>query len=121
MKLPPVLLRTTTLAIAFCVTDLFQLAISAPVNSSRCEEVPSALSLNEHNAFLDRHFLDKIGKHPKKERRQARTYNTKNVVECLDSLSNSKNRPIHIAFVGDSLVRQHFLSFLEVSFVSYEM
>ena len=50
-----------------------------------------------------------------------RTYgNTrkKDVVRCLDVLSAKKNRrPMHIAFVGDSTVRQHFFSFIQVKFV----
>lgn len=37
------------------------------------------------------------------------------VVKCFDNMSIQRNRrPIHIAFVGDSTIRQHFLSFLRV-------
>jgi hypothetical protein len=38
-------------------------------------------------------------------------------VRCLDALSVKRNRrPMHIAFIGDSTVRQHFVSFIRVSF-----
>lgn len=44
-----------------------------------------------------------------------RQYRQDDVVKCLDCLSTKKNqRPFHIAFVGDSTVRQHFLSFIRV-------
>jgi hypothetical protein len=43
-------------------------------------------------------------------------YKMDDVVRCLDSLSVKRNKlPIHIAFVGDSTVRQHFISFIQVS------
>lgn len=36
-------------------------------------------------------------------------------VRCFDSLSvQRQRRPMHIAFIGDSTVRQHFLNLLEV-------
>ncbi|XP_046638266.1 N-acetylneuraminate 9-O-acetyltransferase-like isoform X3 [Daphnia pulicaria] len=45
--------------------------------------------------------------------RNIQVYKKEDVVRCLDSLSMERNRrPMHIAFVGDSTVRQHFLSFL---------
>lgn len=47
-----------------------------------------------------------------------REYKKKDVVRCFDVLSVKKNRrPMHIAFVGDSTVRQHFFSFIQVKFV----
>lgn len=47
-----------------------------------------------------------------------RLYEKEDVVRCLDSLSIKRNRrPMHIAFVGDSTVRQHFSSFIRVSWV----
>jgi hypothetical protein len=46
-----------------------------------------------------------------------REYQMGDVVRCLDSLSVKRNRrPMHIAFIGDSTVRQHFVSFIRVSF-----
>ena len=48
--------------------------------------------------------------------------NTKreDVVRCFDSLSVKRNqRPITIAFVGDSTARQHYLSLIRVSTYSY--
>ena len=45
-----------------------------------------------------------------------REFNKKDVVNCFDSLSVKRNRrPMHIAFIGDSTIRQHFLSFILVS------
>lgn len=39
----------------------------------------------------------------------------KDVVRCFDALSIKRNgRRIHLAFLGDSIVRQYFLSFLRV-------
>uniref|UniRef100_A0A0P6AKI5 Lactosylceramide-like protein n=1 Tax=Daphnia magna TaxID=35525 RepID=A0A0P6AKI5_9CRUS len=44
-------------------------------------------------------------------------YSKKDVVLCLDSLSVKRNRrPMHIAFIGDSIVRHQYLSFLRVGF-----
>lgn len=38
------------------------------------------------------------------------------VIRCLDSLSAKRNRrPLHITFIGDSIIRHHFFSFLRVS------
>lgn len=56
------------------------------------------------------------------DRRQLllREYKKEDVVRCLDSLSiKKKRRPIHIAFIGDSTVRQHFVSFIRVSFLRF--
>jgi hypothetical protein len=45
-----------------------------------------------------------------------REFNKEDVVNCFDSLSVKRNRrPMHIAFIGDSTIRQHFLSFILVS------
>ena len=44
-----------------------------------------------------------------------RMFSKADVAQCFDSLSTKrKGRRMHIAFVGDSTVRQHFLSFLSV-------
>ncbi|XP_057368116.1 uncharacterized protein LOC130689121 [Daphnia carinata] len=44
-------------------------------------------------------------------------YTKEDVVQCFDLLSSSRQsgnqRPMHFAFVGDSTVRQHFVSFLK--------
>ncbi|XP_045036590.1 uncharacterized protein LOC116933792 isoform X2 [Daphnia magna] len=40
-----------------------------------------------------------------------RQYEMEDVVLCLDSLFNVKKHSIHIAFLGDSLIRNQFLSF----------
>jgi hypothetical protein len=46
-----------------------------------------------------------------------REFKKADAVRCLDSLSVQRNRrPMHIAFIGDSTVRQHFVSFIRVSF-----
>jgi hypothetical protein len=48
--------------------------------------------------------------------RLIKEYTIQDVVRCLDVISAKKNRrPKHIAFIGDSTVRQHFISFLRVS------
>ncbi len=50
-----------------------------------------------------------------------REYKMGDVVRCLDSLSVKRKsvkiniRPMHIAFIGDSTVRQHFVSFIRVN------
>ncbi|KZS04101.1 Uncharacterized protein APZ42_033030 [Daphnia magna] len=50
--------------------------------------------------------------HPGRTRRLVQEYDMEDFVWCLDSLSlKRKRRPIHIAFTGDSTVRQHFISF----------
>ena len=42
-------------------------------------------------------------------------YNAQDVVQCIDSLWIKRNkRPINIAFVGDSTIRQHFASFVRL-------
>ncbi len=51
------------------------------------------------------------------QNRNLREYKKEDVVRCLDVLSVKKNRrPMHIAFIGDSTVRQHFFSFIRVKF-----
>lgn len=48
---------------------------------------------------------------------QLKKYAVDDVVRCFDSLSIKRQRqPMHIAFIGDSTIRQHFVSFLRVSF-----
>jgi hypothetical protein len=50
-------------------------------------------------------------------RSHVREFKKADAVRCLDSLSVKRNRrPMHIAFIGDSTVRQHFVSFIRVSF-----
>ncbi len=49
-----------------------------------------------------------------------REYRKEDVVRCVDSLLAKRNqRPMHIAFVGDSTVRQHYTSFIRVSYSIY--
>ena len=49
-----------------------------------------------------------------------REHKKEDVVRCLDSLSVKRNqRPITIAFVGDSTARQHYLSLIRVSIQLY--
>lgn len=105
------------LSIAFFVPKFVYPTISSPVKGSRLKKVSQTLSdLKGGNAFLDRRFLDYEENKPENGDSQFRPYMTKDVVNCLDSLFLEKKRPIHIAFVGDSIVRQHFLSFLKVGF-----
>jgi hypothetical protein len=49
-------------------------------------------------------------------RSHVREFKKADAVRCLDALSVKRNRrPMHIAFIGDSTVRQHFVSFIRVS------
>jgi hypothetical protein len=49
-------------------------------------------------------------------RRRVREFTSKDVVRCLDSLSAKRNRrSFHIAFIGDSTIRQHYVMFLRVN------
>ena len=44
-----------------------------------------------------------------------RDFSVEDVVACFDSLSAEKQRkPMHIAFIGDSTVRLHYINFLRV-------
>ncbi len=105
------------LSIAFFVPTFVYPTNSSPVKGSRSKKVSRALPVNGSNAFLDRRFLDDEENKPENgDSSQFRPYMTEDVVKCLDSLFLEKKRPIHIAFVGDSIVRQHFLSFLKVGF-----
>lgn len=59
-------------------------------------------------------FIDE--ENSNRNRRLLREYSSKDVVRCLDSLSAKRNqRPIHIAFIGDSTIRQHYVMFLRVN------
>jgi hypothetical protein len=45
-----------------------------------------------------------------------REFTPQDVVRCLDSLSAKRNRrSFHIAFIGDSTIRQHYVMFLRVN------
>jgi hypothetical protein len=45
-----------------------------------------------------------------------REFTPQDVVCCLDSLSAKRNRrSFHIAFIGDSTIRQHYVMFLRVN------
>ncbi len=46
-----------------------------------------------------------------------RQYEMKDVVKCLDSMFINRNRSIHLAFMGDSLVRNQFLNFISVCII----
>jgi hypothetical protein len=97
-------------------------------------------SFNANNFLNRRYFklkIDDIGYDPNSSRSGEETennsksnryihnqniqvYKKEDVVRCLDSLSIERNRrPLHIAFVGDSTVRQHFLSFLRVCSIKH--
>lgn len=58
--------------------------------------------------------------HPGRTQRLVQEYDMEDFVWCLDSLSlKRKRRPIHIAFIGDSTVRQHFISFQRVNLLCF--
>ena len=42
-------------------------------------------------------------------------YERKDFVKCIDEMVNEKNGPVHVAFVGDSLIRNQFLNLITVS------
>lgn len=41
-------------------------------------------------------------------------YKMEDIVKCLDSMQDKRNHKIHITFIGDSLVRNQFTSFIGV-------
>lgn len=51
----------------------------------------------------------------RRQRYPVREFSVEDAVRCFDSLSaRRQRRPIHIAFIGDSIVRLHFMNFLRV-------
>lgn len=45
-------------------------------------------------------------------------FTNRDIVNCLDTLlTKHKNKKLHIAFIGDSLVRNQFVNFLKVSYI----
>lgn len=63
----------------------------------------------------DTEKIDKIGDRCIFNQRPLKKYATRDVVRCFDSLSaQGQRQPMHIAFIGDSTIRQHFVSFLRV-------
>ncbi len=78
-------------------------------------------SKDESNKKTEEYSADKLGgkfmttaAHKKQTHSKFLPYKMENVVDCLDSLAIRKNRSIHIAFVGDSVVRHHFSTFIQV-------
>ena len=102
---------------------------------NRAKSKYSSAWLNSHDYLFNRHFFrlrnDKMYYNSKQNEEDKKRkvcnqcmnttqlikeYTTQDVVRCLDVRSAQKNRrPTHIAFIGDSTVRQYFLSFLRVS------
>lgn len=41
-------------------------------------------------------------------------YKWKDAVKCVDQLSHRRRQPVHIAFVGESTIREQYYSFLRV-------
>jgi hypothetical protein len=102
---------------------------------NRSKRNNSSALLNSHDYLFNRDFFrlrnDKMYYNSKQKEenkkkgvcnqclnttRLIKEYTTEDVVRCLDVRSAQRNRqPTHIAFVGDSTVRQYFLSFLRVS------
>ena len=99
----------------------------------------STPKLNDKNAFLYRNYVNlsygewEMEEHPSSGRfkinEESRDkvaiimpnnsflqYKIENVVSGLDTLIIRKKRPIHIAFVGDSIVRNQFENFIQVWF-----
>jgi hypothetical protein len=44
-------------------------------------------------------------------------YKARHVVRCLDKLFIRENHPVHISFIGDSLVRNQFTNLISVSYI----
>ena len=47
--------------------------------------------------------------------KRIKEFGKEDVVRCFDNLAAKNGRQTHVAFVGDSLVRQVFLAFLQVN------
>ncbi|XP_045028730.1 uncharacterized protein LOC123471454 [Daphnia magna] len=63
----------------------------------------------------DTEKIDKISGRCIFNQRPLKKYATRDVVRCFDSLSaQGQRQPMHIAFIGDSTIRQHFVSFLRL-------
>lgn len=90
-------------------------SLSLPTNL-----ISTAVKYRHGDNYLKRPFLDIRSDHvsyvTENRNRALREYTTEDVVRCLDSMAEQRNwRPIHIAFIGDSTIRQHFFSFLQAS------
>lgn len=81
-------------------------------------------SLNQVNVIYDQivpsDWSTTSGDRCRMQRRPLKTYDKRDFVVCLDELSMKRNRrPIHIAFVGDSIVREYFLGLLWVTSLNH--
>lgn len=127
------LMNTTSLT-AFSAT------IGELVKSGKCSGIIGCVGYQDDDEYLNRRQLSfknsqyyvvsqgfddrKIGGDygvlvQRPDARPLSIYTIKDVVNCLDSLFiKRKKRPLHMAFMGDSTVRQHFLNFLQVDYNS---
>jgi hypothetical protein len=70
--------------------------------------------LSSENSSLARMFSKFITIH-RREKVIIKKYTKMDLVRCIDSLSKKRSkRPMHIAFIGDSTVRQLFSTFIKV-------
>ena len=75
-------------------------------------DIPSRTSTVNGEEIIE----NQIGVCHHRHRSQLKDYTKEDIVNCFDSLFVKRNeRRMHIAFVGDSVMRQNFLSFLRVS------
>lgn len=105
---------------------------------AKCKSIVGCVSSEQDDDFLNRRFLsfergqyyisfEEKSKETNSTNKQSnhrlpayprplKTFTIPEVVNCFDSLSiKRKRRPMHITFMGDSTIRRHFLSFLEVT------
>ena len=75
-------------------------------------DIPSRTSTVNGEEIIE----NQIGVCHHRHRSELKDYTKEDIVNCFDSLFVKRNeRRMHIAFVGDSVMRQNFLSFLRVS------
>jgi hypothetical protein len=60
---------------------------------------------------------ERIGYYDNDRKHFIRPYEMEDVVYCLDYMFINRNRRIHLAFMGDSIVRNQFLNFISVCIV----
>ena len=77
------------------------------IDRSSDDRTPNQLLMNGPDDPYQRHYDCRL-----------HHYKWKDAVTCVDQLSNRRRhrQPVHIAFVGESTVREQYYSFLRVRF-----
>lgn len=104
------------------------------LDSAKCQGIAGCVGHQQDGDYLTRRYIrlqndryeisfelkNKSHSHDGSDWRPLRIFTIKDVVVCFDSLLVKRNqRPMHIVFMGDSTVRQHFISFLQVMIQSF--